>query len=81
MTGEASSVDVSLLGAAMWSMQRAIAQSIDEGISRFIRPEKDKPNNVLVNTYRTSDGRFLALCMLQADNIGQSSAVSPGGPT
>ena len=67
MTGEASSVDVSLLGAALWSQQRSISQSIDEGIRKFKKPEKDKPNNVLVNNYKTSDGRFLALCMLQAD--------------
>jgi crotonobetainyl-CoA:carnitine CoA-transferase CaiB-like acyl-CoA transferase len=67
MTGEVSSVDVSLLGAALWSQQRSISQSIDEGIRKFKKPEKDKPNNVLVNNYKTSDGRFVALCMLQAD--------------
>ena len=67
MTGEVSSVDVSLLGAALWSQQRSISQAVDEGIRKFKRPEKDKPNNVLVNNYKTSDGRFLALCMLQAD--------------
>jgi crotonobetainyl-CoA:carnitine CoA-transferase CaiB-like acyl-CoA transferase len=67
LTGEASSVDVSLLSAAMWSMQRYTAQATDLGIERFPRPQVDQPNNVLVNNYRTSDGRFLALCMLQAD--------------
>ena len=67
MTGEVSSVDVSLLGAALWSQQRSISQAVDEGITKFKRPEKDKPNNVLVNNYKTKDGRFLALCMLQAD--------------
>jgi crotonobetainyl-CoA:carnitine CoA-transferase CaiB-like acyl-CoA transferase len=67
MTGEVSSVDVSLLGAALWSQQRSISQAVDEGITKFNRPEKDKPNNVLVNNYKTKDGRFLALCMLQAD--------------
>ncbi|MEO5586788.1 MAG: CoA transferase [Novosphingobium sp.] len=67
LTGEASSVDVSLLSAAMWSMQRYTAQATDLGIERFPRPALDQPNNVLVNTYRTQDGRFLSLCMLQAD--------------
>jgi crotonobetainyl-CoA:carnitine CoA-transferase CaiB-like acyl-CoA transferase len=67
MTGESSEVDVSLLGASMWGMQRYIAQATDLGVQRFPRPKKDKPNNVLVNTYKTSDGRFVALCMLQAD--------------
>jgi crotonobetainyl-CoA:carnitine CoA-transferase CaiB-like acyl-CoA transferase len=67
MTGEASEVDVSLLGAAMWSMQRMVAQATMDGIDRFPKPIRDRPNNVLVNNYRTRDGRFLALCMLQAD--------------
>ena len=67
LTGEASSVDVSLLNAAMWSMQRAIAQTTMEGINSFERPPRSRPNNVLSYNYRTSDGRFLALCMLQAD--------------
>lgn len=67
MTGEASSVDVSLLGAAMWSMQRGIAQTMIDGIDNFPRPPRGSPNNVLSYNYRTKDGRFLALCMLQAD--------------
>lgn len=80
MTGEASTVDVSLLGAAMWSMQRAIAQATDEGIGRFPRPVKDQPNNVLVNNYRTSDNRFLALCMLQADKFWARLCEVAGRP-
>ncbi|MEW9854251.1 CaiB/BaiF CoA transferase family protein [Novosphingobium sp. M1R2S20] len=67
LTGEASEVDVSLLGTAMWSMQRYICQATADDIDRFPKPPADKPNNVLVSNYRTSDGRFLALCMLQAD--------------
>ncbi|PLK26961.1 CaiB/BaiF CoA-transferase family protein [Novosphingobium sp. TH158] len=67
MTGEASTVDVSLLNAAMWSMQRGIAQTMMDGTDNFPRPPRGRPNNVLSYTYRTSDGRFLALCMLQAD--------------
>jgi crotonobetainyl-CoA:carnitine CoA-transferase CaiB-like acyl-CoA transferase len=67
MTGHASEVDVSLLGTAMWSMQRAITQSTHENMERFPRPKAGGlPNNPLVSNYRTSDGRFLALCMLQA---------------
>lgn len=66
-TGESSEVDVSLLGAAMWSLQRLIAQATLDDVQGFARPDKGRPNNVLVNNYRTSDGRFVALCMLQAD--------------
>lgn len=67
LTGEVSSVDVSLLNAAMWSMQRGIAQTMLDGLDNFPRPPRGRPNNVLSYTYRTKDGRFLALCMLQAD--------------
>jgi crotonobetainyl-CoA:carnitine CoA-transferase CaiB-like acyl-CoA transferase len=73
-------VDVSLLGAAMWSMQRTIAQATDEGVARFSRPVKDQPNNVLVNNYRTSDGRFVALCMLQADKYWAKFCTVAGRP-
>jgi crotonobetainyl-CoA:carnitine CoA-transferase CaiB-like acyl-CoA transferase len=67
LTGEASEVDVSLLGTAMWSMQRYIAQSTMDGVEKFPRPKGGRPHNVLVHTYRTADDRFVALCMLQAD--------------
>jgi crotonobetainyl-CoA:carnitine CoA-transferase CaiB-like acyl-CoA transferase len=67
LTGEASEVDVSLLGTAMWSMQRYICQATADDIDTFPRPAPGKPHNVLVSNYRTADGRFLALCMLQAD--------------
>lgn len=80
LTGEASSVDVSLLGAAMWSMQRAIAQAVDQGINQFPKPAKDRPNNVLVNNYQTSDKRFVALCMLQADKYWGGFCEAAGRP-
>lgn len=67
LTGEASAVDVSLLGTALWSMQRYVCQATADGVQKFPKPPADKPHNVLVSNYRTSDGRFLALCMLQAD--------------
>lgn len=67
LTGEASEVDVSLLGTAMWSMQRSICQATADGLDKFPRPTAGRPNNVLVSNYRTADGRFVALCMLQAD--------------
>ena len=67
LTGDASTVDVSLLGTAMWSMQRYICQATAENVQKFPKPPANKPHNVLVSNYRSSDGRFLALCMLQAD--------------
>ena len=67
MTGEASTVDVSLLGTALWSMQRLVCQATADGVERFPRAPNPIPFNVLVGNYRTSDDRYVALCMLQAD--------------
>ena len=78
--GVGSEVDVSLLAAAMWAMQRAISQATLQGVLRFARPAKDRPNNVLVNTYRTSDGRFVALCMLQSDKYWARFCALAGRP-
>lgn len=47
-TGEGSVVDVSLLGRAMWSMQRLISQSTADGVLRFPRLGNQLPFNVLV---------------------------------
>ena len=80
MTGESSSVEVSLFGAAMWAMQRTIAQSTFEGITRFPRPRSDQPNNVLVNNYQTSDKRFIALGMLQSDKFWPRFCEVAGRP-
>jgi crotonobetainyl-CoA:carnitine CoA-transferase CaiB-like acyl-CoA transferase len=80
MTGETSTVDVSLLGTAMWSMQRFIAQSTMDGIQKFPRPRNRKPFNVLVHNYRTSDDRFVSLCMLQADKYWAKFCEVAGRP-
>lgn len=78
--GEASVVDVSLLGTAMWSMQRYIAQATMDGVQRFPRPRDRVPYNVLSYTYRTSDNRFVALCMLQADKYWPKFCDVAGRP-
>lgn len=80
LTGEASEVDVSLLGTAMWSMQRYICQATADNVQRFPKPADMKPNNVLVGNYRTADGRFLALCMLQADKYWAPFCEVAGRP-
>ena len=80
ITGEASTIDVSLLSTAMWSMQRYICQATADGVAKFPRPADMKPHNVLVANYRTSDGRFLALCMLQADKYWAPFCKVAGRP-
>ena len=72
-TGKGAVVDVALLGTAMWAMQMGI---VGAAASRATLPEFDAESeppppamilNPLVNNYRTSDGRWLALCMLRYD--------------
>lgn len=79
-SGKGSEIDVSLLGGAMWSMQRYICQATADDIDRFPRPDPEKPYNVLVHNYKTKDGRFVALCMLQADKYWASFCEVAGRP-
>jgi crotonobetainyl-CoA:carnitine CoA-transferase CaiB-like acyl-CoA transferase len=65
-TGEAKTVDVSLLGVGMWAMSPGIALSLQ--LDHPWRPGPGgatAPFNPLVGTYRTQDGRFLAFSCLQ----------------
>jgi crotonobetainyl-CoA:carnitine CoA-transferase CaiB-like acyl-CoA transferase len=65
-TGEATIVDVSLLGTAMWAMGQAIALSLLTN-RPWTPPPADSPRpNPLVSTYLTKDGRYLSICCLQA---------------
>ncbi|MDE3204974.1 MAG: CoA transferase [Acidobacteriota bacterium] len=62
-TGEGAVVDGSLLGTAMWCMQMGIVGSAVAGPDAL--SPKGRIFNPLVNNYRTSDDRWIALCMLQ----------------
>jgi crotonobetainyl-CoA:carnitine CoA-transferase CaiB-like acyl-CoA transferase len=67
-TGETPVVDVSLLGTAMWVMAPDVVASKlmapGKGIPSFSRGAAPNP---LGNSYRTQDGRWLLLMMLQPD--------------
>ncbi len=66
-TGEAVSVDVSLLGVGLWAMSPAVALSLQTGRG-WRAPASSAgggPANPLVGTYRSQDGRFLAFSCLQ----------------
>jgi crotonobetainyl-CoA:carnitine CoA-transferase CaiB-like acyl-CoA transferase len=66
-TGEAVSVDVSLLGVGLWAMSPAVALSLQTQLPW--RPPAGSGgggmSNPLVGTYKTQDGRFLAFSCLQ----------------
>jgi crotonobetainyl-CoA:carnitine CoA-transferase CaiB-like acyl-CoA transferase len=65
-TGEATVVDVSLLGIGIWSMGAALALSLQLGFPWAPPPKGQSTGNPLSATYRTSDGKYIALTCLQA---------------
>jgi crotonobetainyl-CoA:carnitine CoA-transferase CaiB-like acyl-CoA transferase len=65
-TGEATTVDVSLLGIGMWSMGAALALSLQHQVGWAPPPPHAPTGNPLSATYTTKDGKFLALTCLQA---------------
>src|SRR3954464_14909993 len=64
-TGEATTVDVSLLGTGIWSMGAAFALSLQHGVPWRPPPRGGTTGNPLVHTYRTKDDRYVSLCCLQ----------------
>jgi crotonobetainyl-CoA:carnitine CoA-transferase CaiB-like acyl-CoA transferase len=66
-TGEASVVDVSLLGSGVWAMGHGVAVSLRLGQPLVASPPGThaSPTNPLTSLYRTADGRFLSFVMLQ----------------
>jgi crotonobetainyl-CoA:carnitine CoA-transferase CaiB-like acyl-CoA transferase len=67
-TGEASVVDVSLLSTGAWANALAIDLSMitDEPWAAPPIAEAGAPTNALSRRYKTSDGRWIQLSMLQA---------------
>lgn len=67
-TGVARTVDISLLGVGVWAMGVAVNAALDSGQPWVASPAGANvtPHNPLTGFYRTSDGRFLGLSMLQA---------------
>jgi crotonobetainyl-CoA:carnitine CoA-transferase CaiB-like acyl-CoA transferase len=64
--GEPAVIDVSLLGTAIWVMSPDVvaAALIPGGLPSIARKGQANP---ISNTYRTADGRWIWLVMLQAD--------------
>ncbi len=64
-TGEATVVDVSLLGSGMWALGQTIGLSLLLDIP-WSPPGDSVKRNPLTANYQTKDGRWLALTCLQA---------------
>jgi crotonobetainyl-CoA:carnitine CoA-transferase CaiB-like acyl-CoA transferase len=79
-TGEALTLDCSLLSVGMWATAYSIAGAAAFGLDRLpVQPREEAPNPI-VNTYRTSDNRFLALVMLQSDRYWPELMHKAGRP-
>lgn len=79
-TGEATVVDVSLLGTGIWSMGQGLAISLLTG-NPLAPPSTDRPrSNPLVRQYQTRDGRWLSLCCLQAGKYWAPLCAAIGRP-
>ncbi len=65
-TGEATTVDVSLLGTGMWAMGQAYALSLLTDKPWQGPPSGSPRLNPLVRNFATKDNRYLSFCCLQA---------------
>jgi crotonobetainyl-CoA:carnitine CoA-transferase CaiB-like acyl-CoA transferase len=79
-TGQGSVVDVALLGTAMWSLQMSIVGAAVAARSGFAPSggAAQQLFNPLVGNYRTSDNRWVSLCMLQRDKYWDGVLVALG---
>jgi len=68
-TGVGPTIDVSLLGLAMWVLSPDIVASGLYGGDPMPKFERKAPGNPLVGSYKTGDGRFVSLMLLQSDRF------------
>ena len=67
-TGEASVVDVSLLGAAVWTLGVDLVATAASGVeAKPHSPGQALSGTVLIGTFHTADARWLSLNMLDQD--------------
>ena len=66
-TGETSVVDVSLMNVGMWTMAADIVSA--PYLSKPLIPVREEPGSPLTNWYKTADGRWIYLVLLQADRF------------
>jgi crotonobetainyl-CoA:carnitine CoA-transferase CaiB-like acyl-CoA transferase len=80
-TGHAAVVDISLLGIGVWVASPDIVASKVFGDSIVRRnPSRFESPNPLTGTYRTADGRFIMLTMLQSDRFWPDFCRHVGHP-
>lgn len=75
--GETSVLDVSLLGTAMWLMAPDLVFTKLLG-QEMPRPDRTQSPNPIVNSYKTKDGRWIFLNMLQPDRFWADTCTRIG---
>jgi crotonobetainyl-CoA:carnitine CoA-transferase CaiB-like acyl-CoA transferase len=78
--GVPSVVDVSLLSCAMWTLSPDIVASKLFGFPKMPRGDRADSPNPLVCTYKTADGRFINLTMLESDRFWPDLCQRTGHP-
>ena len=68
-TGVGPTIDVSLLGLAMWVLSPDVVASGLYGGDPMPKFDRTKSPNPLVGFYKTKDGRFLTFMLLQSDRF------------
>lgn len=68
-TGTGSQVDVSLYHVGMWIMAQSIGAAPLGLAPVATKNSRETVRNPLVNSYRTRDGRWIVLCILQSDKF------------
>jgi crotonobetainyl-CoA:carnitine CoA-transferase CaiB-like acyl-CoA transferase len=78
--GEPSTIDVSLLGVGMWQLQPDITHAKLNPEGTHVVRDRKQTWNPLSGTYRTRDGRFIILVMLEADRYWPDFCQVVGHP-
>jgi crotonobetainyl-CoA:carnitine CoA-transferase CaiB-like acyl-CoA transferase len=79
-TGEPSIVDNSLLATAMWATAASSMAAGLFGMTRMPKRTREETPNPIVGMYKTSDGRFLSLVMLESDRYWGDLVQLLGAP-
>ena len=79
-TGEAVTVDNSLLANGVWATGATVLAAGLFGFSRMPRGDRTMMPNPLVNNYKTKDDRFMSLIMLESDRYWADLVTKLGHP-
>ena len=74
-TGEPSVIDVSLLATALWQISPLVVAAKLFGLTSLPRGDRRLSPNPGVGVYRTADGRYISLILLQSDRYWEDFAA------